>query len=188
MPGLTFKRAALALASAALLLIGGAGLSLAQTATPTSPPASGQATAPKAARAVIDDAAAKLGLSGDQLAQALKEARRELGARSTVRLARQRALDVAAHALGLADARALRKELAGTTLTAVAQKHGVAPATVSAAIVADLNAQVDAQVAAGKLTAQRATTLKQRLATRVDALMAHQFKAAPAGVSRLADA
>jgi hypothetical protein len=161
---LTFKHAALSVGGAAALLLStGTTFGFAQPA-PTQ-------------QAVIDDAAAKLGLSGDQLAQALREARQELGVRAAVRLDRRHALTVAATTLGLPDLKSLRKELAGTTLTAVASKHGVQPATVAAAIKADLAAQVDAQLAAGKITAKRAASLKQKLDGRVDALMTREFKA-----------
>jgi hypothetical protein len=157
------KRAALSIGGAAALLLASASFGFAQPA-PTH-------------RTVIDDAAAKLGLSGDQLAQALREARTELGVRASVRLDRKHALQVAATTLGLPDVVSLRKELAGTTLSAVAQQHGVQPAAVASAINADLAAQVDAQVAAGKIKPPRGAALKQKLATRVDALMTRQFKA-----------
>jgi hypothetical protein len=86
---------------------------------------------------------------------------------------------VAAKAIGLADAKALRKELAGSTLTAVAQKHNVAASVVATALKADVNARIDAQVTAGKLKAERAATLKTKAAARVDALMTREFKAKP---------
>ena len=113
------------------------------------------------------------------MAQALKDARRELGPKpgqAIVKVVRDE-LDVAAKALGLADARALRGELRGSSLTAVAQKHNVAPSTVSNAIKADLNGKIDALVSSGKLKADRAMTLKQRVSDRVDKLMAREFKA-----------
>ena len=85
-------------------------------------------------------------------------------------------LNVAAEAIGLADAKALRAELRGSTLSAVAQKQNVAPATVATAIKNDINTRIDALVTAGKLKAERAATLKQRAAERVDALMTREFK------------
>jgi len=166
MRGVTLTRAALSIGGAAILVLTSTGLSAAQSAP------SGR---PSTKQAIIDDAAAKLGLTGDQLSQALKEARKELGAKAGVRLDRRHTLDVAAHTLDLADAAALRTQLGGTTLEAVAQQHGVQPATVAAAIVTDLDQQVDAQVAAGILKPARAATLKQKLATKVNTLMTHQF-------------
>jgi uncharacterized protein YidB (DUF937 family) len=177
MRGVTLKRAALSIGGAAILLLAGTSLGAAQSA-PSPTPSPNTATK----QAIIDDAAAKLGLTGDQLRQALSEARKELGAKTGVHLDRRHALDVAAKTLGLPDAAALRKQLGGTTLEAVAQQHGVQPATVAAAIVADLDQQIDAQVAAGTLKPARAATLKQKLSTKVDAFMTHQFKV-PGGAS-----
>ena len=173
MRGVTLKQAALSIGGAAILLLAGTSLGAAQSA-PGSNPSTQQA--------IIDDAAAKLGLTGDQLRQALSEARKELGVKTGVHLDRRHALDVAAKTLGLPDAAALRQQLGGTTLEAVAQQHGVQPATVAAAIVADLDQQIDAQVAAGTLKPARAATLKQKLSSRVNALMTHQFKS-PGGAS-----
>jgi hypothetical protein len=163
------KRFIVAAAGAAALVVGTLGVSYAQSAP----------TKQQQHRAVIDLAASTLGLTGDQLAQALKDARKELGVRVGLRLGnlRRDELNVAAKALGLADAGALRAELAGSTLTAVAQKHNVAPATVSNAIKADLDARIDALITAGKLKAERAAALETRAQARVDALMTHQFKA-----------
>ena len=87
-------------------------------------------------------------------------------------------LQVAASALGLADARALRKELAGTTLTAVAQEHNVLVSTVSDAISADLTAKIQAAATDGTIKPARATKLTQKLSTWVDKFMTHEFKAA----------
>ena len=86
-------------------------------------------------------------------------------------------LQVAAKTLGFADVRALRTELAGSTLTAVAQKHNVPSTAVSAAIMADISAKLQAAVAAGQLKAERVPALTQRAQDRVTALMTHQFPA-----------
>ena len=170
------KKILIALSAAAVLAAATIGASYAQTA-PTPTPTSEQ----KHKRAVIDDAAAKLGISGDALAQALRDAHKELGrkpAQAIVKVVKDE-LDIAAKALGLADAKALRSELRGSSLTAVAQKHNVAPSTVATAIKTDLNAKIDALVSSGKLKAERATTLKQRASERVDKLMTREFKAKP---------
>ena len=174
MANFSAKHAALSIGAAALLLLASVGISVAQS-TPIPTPTSNSNSK---ARAVIDDAAAKLGLTGDQLAQALRDARRELGVGSAVSFSRAQAVAAAATALGLADTKALRQQLSGTTLTSVAQQKGIDPATVANAIKANLNGQVDAQVGSGKLSASRAVTLKQQLSARVDALMSRQFKAA----------
>lgn len=129
-------------------------------------------------RAIIDDAAAKLGIQGDDLVQALKEARKELGQKHGLQIGKlvKDEMNVAAKALGLADAKTLRVELRGSTLTAVAQKHNVAAGTVATAIKTDLNTRIDALVSGGKLKADRAATLKTKAAARVDALMTREFK------------
>lgn len=162
---LSISRTALVIGSAALLIGATVGISYAQSAAP----------AAQRKQAIIDQAASKLGVTGDQLREALKDARKEIGAR--VRLVVRDELTVAAKTLGLADARALRQELRGTTLTAVAQKHNVAPATVSNAIKADLHRKVQNLVNAGKLTAERAAMLSTKLDARADALITRDFKA-----------
>jgi len=105
------KRGAVALGGAALLLSTTIALTQAQTA-PTDKHAQQQA--------VLNLAATRLGLTGDQLVDALKQARKDLGVnqgRPQVGKLVRDELGVAATAIGLADARALRKELAGSTLT-----------------------------------------------------------------------
>lgn len=155
--------------AAAVLLAATLGLTYAQSAP----------TKEQQKQAIISDAAAKLGVNADALAQALKEARKDLGHKHAVQVGKlvRDELTVAAKALGLADAKALRAELRGSTLTAVAQKHNVAPATVASAIKADIDAKIDAQVTAGKLKADRAAALKTKAHAKVDALMTHEFKA-----------
>jgi hypothetical protein len=69
----------------------------------------------------------------------------------------------------------LRKELAGTTLTAVA---GNQASTVAAAIKADVNARIQALVTAGTIKADRAAALTVKADARVDTFMTRQFPAA----------
>src|SRR6202040_719685 len=107
-------------------------------------------------------AAAKLGLTSEQLSTALQQARKELGLnQSAVQVGKlvHQELSVAATTLGIADVKTLRQELAGTTLTAVAMKHNVDPATVTAALKADVDARIQALVTAGTLKPPRAATL-----------------------------
>jgi hypothetical protein len=85
-------------------------------------------------------------------------------------------LSVAATTLGYPNVKALRRDLAGTTLTALAQEHNVAPATVDAAIKADVDAKIQALVAAGTIKPNRAATLKVKAEAKVDKLMTRQFK------------
>jgi hypothetical protein len=166
------KRSAIAIGGAALLLSATIGFSQAQTAT--SPAATQR-------EAIIDLAAAKLGLTSDQLSTALRQARKDLGVnQGTPQVGKliHQELSVAATALGLADVKTLRKELAGTTLTAVATKHNVLPSTVAAAMKADVNARIQALVTAGTIKAARGATLKVKAEAKIDTFMTHQFKAA----------
>jgi len=157
------------------LVIGGVAVVVSTTAGV----ASAQTTSTNQKQAVISLAATQLGLSPDQLADALKQARKDLGATGNHPRARDlaaNALTVAAHTLGLADAKALRRELRGTTLTTVAQNHNVAPATVAAAIKADVDTRIQALVTAGTLKPAAATRLTQKADARVDNLMTRAFK------------
>jgi ribonuclease PH len=85
-------------------------------------------------------------------------------------------LSVAATTLGLPDAKALRKELAGTTLSAVAAQHNVALATVASAMKSDITAKIQALVTSGKIKPERAAKLIARAEARIDKLMTHEFK------------
>src|SRR5438477_5782172 len=125
----TLTRGALIVGGVATLLIGSVGFAAAQSVTDAAHK-----------RAVRDDAATQLGVTGDQLIEALKQARKDVGVNQGQARTRdivRDELSVAAKAIGLADIKALRMELRGSTLTAVAQKHNVAPATVAAAMKAD---------------------------------------------------
>jgi hypothetical protein len=170
-----WKRGALAVGGTALLLSATIGFSQAQTATPTAT----TATDKKAQHAaVLDLAAAKLGLTSDQLTTALQQARKDLGInQGGVKVAKlvHQELSVAAKTLGIADVKTLRKELAGTTLTAVA---GNQASTVAAAIKADVNARIQALVTAGTIKADRAAALTVKADARVDTFMTRQFPAA----------
>jgi hypothetical protein len=173
------KRLLLAAGGAAVLMGGALGVSYAQSsATPTPIPTIAPNTAQQRRQAILSDAASKLGISADQLQQALVQARKDVGggARPLAAL-RKDELDVAAKAIGLPDAKTLRTQLAGTTLTAVAQSHNVQPSTVSAAIMADIGSKLQADVAAGQLNASQVPALTQRAQNRVNALMTHQFPA-----------
>ncbi len=81
---------------------------------------------------------------------------------------------VAAEFIGV-DLKQLRTELKGNSLSDVATAHGVAPAEVARALKADVDAKIDAAVASGRLSADRANKLKQRASVRVDRLMTRTF-------------
>jgi hypothetical protein len=174
-----WKRGAFAVGGAALLLSATIGFTQAQTATPST-----SADKKQQHEAVINLAAAKLGLTSDQLSGALKDARKDLGrtqgGAQIGKLVRHE-LSVAGTAIGVTDLKALAKELAGSTLTAVAQKHGVQPAVVAAALKADVDAKIQALVTAGTLKADRAAALKTKAEAKIDTFMTHQFKAGKAG-------
>ncbi|HEY1292275.1 MAG TPA: hypothetical protein VGJ60_04210 [Chloroflexota bacterium] len=162
------------LMATAVVLALGVGVSYAQsTATPT--PTAAQTAARQRRQAIIQDAASQLGLSADQLEQALVQARKDVGGPRPLANLRKNELQVAARTIGLPDARALRTELAGTTLTTVAQNHNVQPQAVSAAIMADITSRLQADVAAGPIKANQVAPLTQRAQNRVTALMTHQF-------------
>lgn len=154
------RKILIAVGGVAVLLAATVGFTSAQTATPDK-------------RTVIDLAASKLSVSGDDLAAALKQARQDLGLKRQIRIGKiaKDELTVAAKTLGVADAKALRKELIGSTLTAVAAKHNVQAATVANAIKVDVDKKIDSL----NLTAERATKLKDKAHTAVDALMTRQF-------------
>jgi hypothetical protein len=165
------KRGAVVLGGAALLIAATFGITAAQTATST------PQTGPSAQRqAVLNLAATKLGISADQLTQALQSARKDLGLNQNRPRAGQlvRAeLNVAAKTIGYADAKAMRKDLSGTTLTALAQSHNVAPSTVSAAIKADVDARIDKLT---NLKPDQIAKLKAAVDSKIDTFMTHQFK------------
>ena len=79
-------------------------------------------------------------------------------------------LTVAAQTIGISMDQ-LRTELAGQSLTQVAQAHGADPDAVRAAMQSAADAQVDAAVANGRLTADQATRRKAQAAQRVAQLM-----------------
>jgi hypothetical protein len=168
-----FKHGALVIGGAAFLLSATIGLTHAQAAP----------NPKQQHQAVVDLAATKLGLTADELTSALKQARKDLGLNQAAKLQIgklvHQELAVATKTIGLPDAKALRKELAGSTLTAVAQKHNVQPSVVAAALKADVDAKIQAMVTAGTIKADRAATLKQKAEAKVDALMTHEFKARP---------
>ncbi|MBV9600506.1 MAG: hypothetical protein JOZ87_27155 [Chloroflexi bacterium] len=171
------KRVLMAAGGAALLLLGALGVGYAQS-TPAQTPTATQTAAKQRRQAIISDAASQLGVSADQLQQALTQARKNVGGRARpLADLRKDELQVAARTLGVSDVKALRAQLAGTTLTAVAQTHNVQPSSVSAAIMSDITSKLQADVAAGSVNANQVATLTQRAQNRVNALMTHQWPA-----------
>jgi hypothetical protein len=70
----------------------------------------------------------------------------------------------------------LRTELAsGKSIAQVASDNGVDPQTVIDALVADATTRVDQALADGKIDAEQATKVKERLPRAVDKLVNHVF-------------
>jgi len=80
---------------------------------------------------------------------------------------RQEFLTVAAKAIGISTTDLETQLQSGTTLADVAKAHNVDPNTVIVALVGDLNAKIDADVASGKLTAEQGTARKAEATQRV---------------------
>ena len=177
----TLKRA-LAAGGAAVLLGGAAiGVVSAQQATPT--PTS---QANPGQQQFLTTLASKLGISVDKLQQAISDTRQQLGTNGPgpfgrggpggrgpgpfLRVVAGHELQVAAQAIGITPAQ-LRQEIAGKTLTAVAQAHNVDPNTVSSALKSDAESRIDQAVSNGRLTADQGTQAKQRVDSRIDQLM-----------------
>ena len=85
-------------------------------------------------------------------------------------------LRAAAGFLGL-DRAALRAQLPGTSLAALAEKQGKSAAALEAAMVAPAKARLATAVANGKLTRARANALLDRLQQAADRLATHVFPA-----------
>lgn len=84
---------------------------------------------------------------------------------------KQEVLDAASAAIGI-DAAALETELrAGRSIGEVATARGVDPQKVIDAVVAAMAANIDEAVAAGKIPAERAAALKEKLGERAQQLV-----------------
>jgi ribosomal protein S20 len=87
------------------------------------------------------------------------------------RHARQAAAVVAAKTIGIAPA-ALRDAVkGGKSVADVARSHHVDPQVVIDAVVSAMKTKVDEGVAAGKIKADRAATIKARLSERITKLV-----------------
>lgn len=179
----TARRGILAAGVAAVLATAAVGAVAAQqtpTPTPGTPGQSGQARPTH--QAFLDALARRLGITTDRLQQAITEARTEVGLpdramgkgfgfRGPGKLGRGGVeLNAAAQALGISVDQ-LRQQLPGKSLAQVAQANGKDPAAVAAALKDAANQRIDQAVAAGRLTADQATQLKQRAAQAIDAGM-----------------
>jgi transposase-like protein len=86
------------------------------------------------------------------------------------------ALRIAAGTIGIEPKALVEAVKGGQTVADVARTHNVDPQTVIDAVVAAADKKVDAAVAAGKLDADRATTLKDKIPQRVTKLANGELK------------
>ena len=182
--GLKRAIAALALGGAVLALGGVAADRVAaqQTPTPTAPTTPGAAQQGRHEQ-FLAAVAAKLNVSPDRLRQAMEEARQELGLpeksggpRGTGRGGFGLGLEAAARAIGISPDQ-LRQELPGKSLADVARAHNVNPTAVANALKSEASTRIDQAVSAGRITADQATQMKQRLNDRIDQQMNAQVPA-----------
>lgn len=122
--------------------------------------------------------AGKLGVTVEQLRAAMQEAHGAnhpaggpMGAHGMID--HQAARKAVAGVLGITEAE-FASELKGKTLAEVVTAHGADLATVKAAVVTAVTAQIDAEIAPGRLAAERGATIKADLATRIDDLFTHR--------------
>lgn len=133
--------------------------------------------------AVLAAFAAKLGLPVESVRAAMQSARASVAPANGVNHAvAYGALEAAAKAIGITEEQ-LDAELPGKSLAQVAQAHNVDVAVVKAAMIANASARVDANVAAGKTTAEKAAARKAMFSDRFDRLLAHVHPAKGAGAA-----
>jgi hypothetical protein len=163
-------------AGGAVLVLGGAAVGIAAAQTPTPTAQSGQARY----QAFVDALAKRLGVTSANLQTAISGARTDAGLpaagpgfpgfgprgpRGPMGFGPD--LNTVATTLGIPVAQ-LRTELAGKSLAQVAQMHNKTGADVATALTTAADARIDKAVTDGKLTADRAATIKTALATRIN--------------------
>ena len=167
-----------AVAGAAVLVLGGAAVGIAAAqAQPTTTP-SGQQTQSGYQR-FVDALAKRLNISTQNLDSAITQARSDAGLPAQGngfpggggRGERGKGfggdLNAAATAIGITQDQ-LRTELPGKSLAQVAQAHGKTANDVATALKNAANQRIDQEVSAGRLAADQANTRKQAAATRID--------------------
>jgi hypothetical protein len=168
-------------AGAATVVIAGGGAVAYETST-----ASAQAAPTPTPRAGRDDflkaLAAKLGVSTDRLQSSIESVRKDLGlpahAKGGFGMMRGRGgmfglgagIDQLARILGITTDQ-LRRELPGKSITDLAKAYNVDIAKVKADLIVAATTRIDQAVTAGKLTTDRAQTMKANLATRIDTMV-----------------
>jgi hypothetical protein len=189
MASLNFKRTIAA--GAAAVVFGGAtiGLVYAQpTPTTGTPPGGGQRQGitregmQQRHEQYLNTLAGKLGVTVDKLKQAISETHTELGGPGRPGgpggpRGGGIGLDAAAQAMNITREQ-LRTELAGKTLTAVAEAHNIPASTVADALKTAVITRIDQAAAANRITADQANQAKQSIDQRINQLMNRTFPAA----------
>ncbi|HEX8967853.1 MAG TPA: hypothetical protein VF937_08245 [Chloroflexota bacterium] len=174
----------MAIAGLAVLVLGGAAVGIAAAqAQPPATPTGQQAQTPY--QRFLDALAKRLNLkiSTDELQTAITQARSDAGLPAGGPGFPGRGgrggphgggfgldFNAAATAIGIAPDQ-LRTELSGKSLAQVAQAHGKTGADVATALKNAEHTRVDQAVAAGRLTADQATTRKQQADQHIDQLV-----------------
>lgn len=132
----------------------------------------------------LDALAGKLGIESARLEQAIDEVSKEQG--MTFPMVGK--ASVAAVAINLGDEQRviaetlnisteqLKQEWKDRTLAEVAQAHNVDPQAVKDAIAAHRHAKIDEAVQAGKIPAEHAERMKERMDEAIDALLNHPIR------------
>jgi hypothetical protein len=169
-----------ALVGGAVLVLGGSAVGVAAAQSqPTPAPATQQQPYQK----FIDALAKRLNISSQTLQSDIAQARQDAGlppdggfgfgrGPGAPRPGFERGLDLnaAAQAIGIT-ADQLRTELAGKSLTQVAQAHSKDPNAVATALKNAAHTRIDQAVADGRLTADQGNTQKTNVDSRIDQLM-----------------
>jgi polyhydroxyalkanoate synthesis regulator phasin len=165
-----------AIAAAAVLVLGGSAVGIAAAQSTPTPAQSG------GYQKFIDALAQKLGVSSQTLQDDISQVRQAQGMPANGRMPfagrggpRGGAgmgvnFQAAATAIGITPQQ-LHTELQGKSLTQVAQAHGKNPADVATALKNAANQRIDQAVTNGKLTADQATAAKTKVDQRIDQMM-----------------
>jgi hypothetical protein len=187
MSSVSFKRAVAA--GAAAIVLGAAAIGFVSAEDgPGGPPQQGGQRQGMSREAMqqrheqyLNTLAGKLGVTVDKLKQAITDTHNELGGpRGPGGPGGPRGgfdFDAAAQAMSITRDQ-LRQELAGKTLTAVAEAHNVQASAVANALKTAATARIDQAVAANRMTADQANQAKQNLDQRINELMNRTFPTA----------
>jgi polyhydroxyalkanoate synthesis regulator phasin len=168
----------IALAGAAVLVLGGAAVGIAAAQTQPAATPSGQSQT--GYQRFIDALAKRLNISTQNLETAVSQARQDAGLPASGPgfpgggphgpRGFGGSLNAAATALGIT-LQQLEQELPGKSLAQVAQAHGKTAADVATALKTAAHQRIDTAVSSGKLTADQANTQKAQVDQRVDQMV-----------------